>query len=651
MRRLTQLALVALLLALGAGDAVAADVPAGYEYHDEFFDSGDGTRMHAGVYLPRQRPADGRVPLVMVISPYTQHNGGVAGGLGLGLTDPTGRALAYADLFTKGKLRDRGYGYVQVDVRGFGGSGGCFEFYGPREQADAKAAIEWAAGQQWSSGRVGLFGISYEGAQQVLALGARPKGLAAAIVQQPGLSAYTALWMNRNHYFPARYGTSSTYVLDDLVPGANLTSPPEYLLNPATGMTAAPACQTDAIAQMNVVRDRDSDFWRGREVFTKAIGSTTPVLWSHGFQDANTKPVHMPIWNGLAGPKRAWFGQYTHVATWGSAVGRSGFLDEAMAFLDEHVRGVPDLTLRAPVTVQEGNGKGRWRAEERWPPADLQDFELPLRAGSYRDMPGNHGEGDATGAGRLWSSSAPLDHPAHLAGEPRLRARLTTLAPEVNTVAHLYDVDPKGSARLVTRGAATIPLMGEQEVDFRLYPQDWRFDAGHRIALVVSGSDDDWFTPGITFTDVAVAGGAVDLPLLGRERTALLKGAASAAIADDLPFTVSSATLGPPTTTAAPAPMAPAARALPRRRGRAIRSVTATRSGAGNTERLVVAGRARRGLPVLVEVRLGGVLVAQRTVRAVDGRFAIEFATGGIAAGPLEIVARARGARRAMRLP
>ena len=41
----------------------------------------------------------------------------------------------------------------KVDLRGFGGSSGCLDWAGPGEQADVKAAVEWAASQPWSTGQ------------------------------------------------------------------------------------------------------------------------------------------------------------------------------------------------------------------------------------------------------------------------------------------------------------------------------------------------------------------------------------------------------------------------------------------------------------------------------------------------------------------
>jgi predicted acyl esterase len=292
---------------------------------------------------------------------------------------------------------------------------------------------------------------------------------------------------------------------------------------------------------MNLIGDRDDPFWAGREPYKKAVGATTPVLWSHGFYDANTKPVHLDIWNGLAGPKQAWFGQYTHVRGHEAAVGRRGFLDQAFRFLDLHVRGVESPVADPAVTVQEGNPPGKWRLEAQWPPADAQPWAMPLRAGSYDDMPGNDaGSGDGSG---VWTFTRPLPGDAHVAGEMRLDVPVTTSLPGAHLVALVYDLDQAGKAVFVQRGAMALPAAGAQRAAFALYPQDWRFKAGHRIAVRVAPGDDDWFSPPTTGAPVEVGAGTLTLPLLANRRTASVAGGASDGMKAVSTFTLPAATI------------------------------------------------------------------------------------------------------------
>lgn len=72
-----------------------------------------------------------------------------------------------------------GYVVVRVDSRGAGRSPGHIDHFSERENQDYYACIEWAGVQPWSSGKVGLNGISYYAAGQWIVAGMQPPHLAA----------------------------------------------------------------------------------------------------------------------------------------------------------------------------------------------------------------------------------------------------------------------------------------------------------------------------------------------------------------------------------------------------------------------------------------------------------------------------------------
>jgi predicted acyl esterase len=73
----------------------------------------------------------------------------------------------------------RGYALVGLNLRGTGCSGGTFDFFQPAEAWDGHEAVEWAAAQGWSTGRVGMIGKSYPGITQLFTAATRPPHLAA----------------------------------------------------------------------------------------------------------------------------------------------------------------------------------------------------------------------------------------------------------------------------------------------------------------------------------------------------------------------------------------------------------------------------------------------------------------------------------------
>ena len=527
-----RLMLITVLLGVVAGlltaaPAKAAPVPAGWTYQDAWFTAHDGTQLHAGVFLPADRDEGEQHPVLMNIGPYTAPNGGATSpGNVTGIVDRNPEIWAH--------LASGRWAYVAVDARGFGGSEGCFGYYMEHEMLDAKTSIEWAAQQPWSTGKVGMWGKSYDGAEQVLAMANEetPQGLAATVIQAPGLSGYTALWHNGVHYATGRYGTTGIYTAEDLLIPQNLDTidSPEYAraaAAPVTSIPNQPTCRSDA-ALMNAIGDRNDPYWADKEPYKGAAGSDVPTFWQHGFFDANTKATHLDIWDSLTGPKKAWFGQWDHKRGHESVVGRHEFfLDEAFRFLDEHVRGIASPTDEHHVTVQSGNADQLWRNEAQWPPADAATWTMPVNAGSYADKPGNNPTSNTGLKDGFWTISPELPHAAHLAGEAIANLQISSQAPWTHTVAHLYDIDDSGRASLVTRGAIATPKSGAEEIALELYPQDWVFERGHRIALHLSASDDNWYSPGVSQTTVTVTGGGLDLPLLRYVRGEFIEGSPS----------------------------------------------------------------------------------------------------------------------------
>jgi hypothetical protein len=163
--RFCVLGVLALLL---TGPAAAQDAPdtTGEGTHDVFITDAeiptrDGTRLHARIWRP---VAADSVPAIVSLTPYT--------------TDDThSRARFFAE---------HGYAYVNVDVRGRGGSEGTFWPFA-HDGRDGHDAVQWAAQQPWCDGRVGMRGGSYRGTAQWQTLAERPEALETIV---PTAAAY-----------------------------------------------------------------------------------------------------------------------------------------------------------------------------------------------------------------------------------------------------------------------------------------------------------------------------------------------------------------------------------------------------------------------------------------------------------------------------
>lgn len=103
-----------------------------------------------------------------------------------------------------------GYAIVRFDSRGTGRSPGFFEPFSARETRDIYIAIEWAAKQPWSSGRIGLNGISYLAMNQWQVAAFQPPHLAAICVWEGAADLYREMTrhggilstMSRSWYYP-----------------------------------------------------------------------------------------------------------------------------------------------------------------------------------------------------------------------------------------------------------------------------------------------------------------------------------------------------------------------------------------------------------------------------------------------------------------
>ena len=74
-----------------------------------------------------------------------------------------------------------GYAIVRADEVGLGQSPGVMDTMSSDTSLAFAEVIEWAAEQPWSTGKVGLLGISYYAGSQWRVAARRPKGLACMI--------------------------------------------------------------------------------------------------------------------------------------------------------------------------------------------------------------------------------------------------------------------------------------------------------------------------------------------------------------------------------------------------------------------------------------------------------------------------------------
>ena len=125
-----------------------------------------GDLVRADVYLPKS--AAGKAPVLLGASPYQK---------ALRHLPPVPSVFPFIEYGPMQLYLDQGYAYVAMDVPGTGRSEGVWD---PVSRAEGEAihdVIEHVAAQDWSSGRVGMIGMSYYCWSQWNAARTRPPSL------------------------------------------------------------------------------------------------------------------------------------------------------------------------------------------------------------------------------------------------------------------------------------------------------------------------------------------------------------------------------------------------------------------------------------------------------------------------------------------
>ncbi|HWF12484.1 MAG TPA: CocE/NonD family hydrolase [Candidatus Acidoferrales bacterium] len=156
----------------------------------------DGIVLRADVFRPVN---EGRFPVLLTYGPYAK---------GLSFQDgypdawetmarehpdvPAGSTNLYQnwEVVDPEKWVPHGYVCVRVDSRGCGRSPGYVDPFSPRETKDFVACIAWAGEQPWSTGKVGLNGISYYAINQWQVASQQPPHLAAMCVWEGAAEWY-----------------------------------------------------------------------------------------------------------------------------------------------------------------------------------------------------------------------------------------------------------------------------------------------------------------------------------------------------------------------------------------------------------------------------------------------------------------------------
>ncbi|SDP53793.1 X-Pro dipeptidyl-peptidase [Actinopolyspora xinjiangensis] len=521
---------------------------------------GDGRddRVHVQLVRPEETERGMRVPVVYRASPYfaggnpvTNHDvnrelyvpdrvSGRAASTGSasGRAEAAEIGWAYQDF-----LLERGYAVVYAESLGSGASDGCPTSGGRNETLGAKSVIDWLNGRapahdsagepvvaDWSTGKVAMMGVSYNGT------------------------------------LPNAVATTGVAGLETIVPIGAISSWYDYYRS--DGAVVAPGGyqgeDTDVLAEYVHTNDSDcsavierlrreqdrltgdyNEFWEERDYLDDVSGIEASVLAVHGLDDWNVKTRQVAQWyealreHGVE--HRIWWHQGGHLDPIG--VRRDEWLRTLNRWFTHYLHGVNNgVRLEPRVTIQRADGS--WHREWEWPAPAAREVSLsPTPGGAERGGLRLFGRGPAGAvetlrddASRTVEELAKAARSPHrlayftrevprrvrISGTVRARLALSFDRPAANVTAALVDRAPDGTITTVTRGwtdpqnrrslERTTPVEPGQRyrIEVNMMPDDYVLRRGHQLGLIVLSSDHD-------YTLRPPAGGGLSLALSGTE--------------------------------------------------------------------------------------------------------------------------------------
>ena len=183
----------------------------GIEIKEVWIPMPDGIKLAASLFMPANRKATAKFPVLLEYLPYRKDES----------------RNSRFQLFSYFVERD--YIVARVDIRGTGTSEGkliAYE-YTDQEQEDCEAVIDWLSKQEWATGRVGMFGISW-GAFNSIQMAMRNPPTLEAIIAIMGTDD---LFRDDCHFIDGMMHVDSYEIGQDI---ANiLPAPPDYAIDEA----------------------------------------------------------------------------------------------------------------------------------------------------------------------------------------------------------------------------------------------------------------------------------------------------------------------------------------------------------------------------------------------------------------------------------
>ncbi|MDQ7810224.1 CocE/NonD family hydrolase [Amycolatopsis sp. A133] len=452
--------LAALLTTVGlAPPAGAAESRPVYSYADAIRETawvetgtdhdrdGRPDRVAADVIRPAAR---GRVPVILDVSPYYACCG--RGNEQQKKTYAPDGTPQQFPLFYDNYFVPRGYAVVLADVGGTNRSSGCFDDVG-----SGNAVVNWLNGRakafdapgggrpvtaEWATGSVGAIGKSQDGAT---AIGMAASGIA-------GLKTIVPI-----------EGVADNYA-QLIANGAPLATPENTGSSFTYNERAAELCkpfEADQKALAGTNGDYNA-YWQS--VHHVPRPGQASVLIAQGFGDWVVTPDQFArYWDALgrAGvPRKAWLSQAGHTDPFD--LQREQWVETLHRWFDRWLLGLHNGVEHEPAVHRE-TAPDRWTDARRWPPTTSPTTFRPSGDGTLGrpgagsatvvDDPAVTREEWAAGVSAARFTGAPLTSPVRIAGSPSVTITASSDKPAARLGVALVDYGPAETRNTATYGS------------------------------------------------------------------------------------------------------------------------------------------------------------------------------------------------------
>jgi predicted acyl esterase len=344
-----------------------------------------------------------------------------------------------------------GYACLRIDSRGAGRSPGYLDVWCERETQDLYECIEWAGTQPWSTGKVGINGISYYAMNQWTVGALRPPHLTAMCIWEGSSDYYRELCRHGgilsdflNNWHPRQVASVQHGVGSR---GKKSVVTGEYVAGPKTLPPAELAKNCADTPGEPKRRRRFDDYYRKRIA---------------RFEDMEAPLLSAGNWGGMglhtrgnfegwlrAGSKQKWLEVHGHThfthfySNYGEALQKKFFGH----FLKGENTGW-DKQARVSLNIRHPGEKFVLRAENEWPLARTQWTKYFLQPDGKTLTPDTHSQAatlsyDTTGEG-LTFSTPPMTKDVEITGPVAAKLWVSSETTDADLFLVLRVFDPQG---------------------------------------------------------------------------------------------------------------------------------------------------------------------------------------------------------------